>query len=184
MKLAVTLGLGVAILTAPVMAETTAPYAGQDARSITSLTADRVAGLKRGDGLGYALPAELNGWPGPLHVLELQDELGLSDTIAADVRAIREAMLAQAISLGEALVAAEAALDAVFRAPSPSVAAINAATAEAAALEAKLRAVHLSAHLATAPLLTRHQSMLYKRARGYAAAGAHRHVHGSNELHP
>jgi hypothetical protein len=28
--------------------------------------------------MGLALPAELNGYPGPIHVLELSDKLGLS----------------------------------------------------------------------------------------------------------
>jgi hypothetical protein len=37
-----------------------------------------IADLKAGRGMGLALPAELNGYLGPIHVLELSDKLGLS----------------------------------------------------------------------------------------------------------
>ena len=63
----------------PAHAET-APYAGQDVREIKALSPERAEGLKAGAGLGYALAAELNGWPGPLHVLELADDLDLSSS--------------------------------------------------------------------------------------------------------
>lgn len=46
------------------------PYAGQQQRSITSLSADDQLALRAGQGWGLAKPAELNGVPGPLHLLE------------------------------------------------------------------------------------------------------------------
>ena len=49
------------------------PCAGMQARSIKALSEQQVADLKAGRGMGLALSAELNGYPGPAHVLELSD---------------------------------------------------------------------------------------------------------------
>lgn len=144
-----------------------APYAGQETRTVKALDAETMDGLRAGAGLGYARAAELNGWPGPLHALDLGDELQLSDEQARQLDALREDMLARTVPLGRELIAAEMALDRLFAEGAPSVEAVEAATLRIAAIEARLRAAHLITHLATAPVLTRHQTMLYKRARGY-----------------
>jgi hypothetical protein len=54
------------------------PYAGMQTRTIKALSEQQIADLKAGRGMGLVLPAELNGYPGPAHVLELSDQLGLS----------------------------------------------------------------------------------------------------------
>ena len=54
------------------------PYAGMQARSIKALSDQQIADLGAGRGMGLALAAELNGYPGPSHVLELADKLDLS----------------------------------------------------------------------------------------------------------
>ena len=55
-----------------------APYAGMQNRDVKALTEQQVADLRAGRGMGMALPAELNGYPGPMHVLELADRLSFS----------------------------------------------------------------------------------------------------------
>ena len=50
------------------------PYAGMQARPIKALSEQQVADLAAGRGMGLALAAELNGYPGPSHVLELADD--------------------------------------------------------------------------------------------------------------
>ena len=45
------------------------PYAGQQARTIKALSDDDLAALRKGEGMGMAKAAELNGYPGPAHVL-------------------------------------------------------------------------------------------------------------------
>ncbi|WP_420003910.1 Spy/CpxP family protein refolding chaperone [Arenibacterium sp. LLYu02] len=159
------------------------PYAGQDSRAIAALSEEHIAGLQAGAGLGYAKAAELNGWPGPLHVLELADELDLSPEVQAQVEALRQEMLDAVPPLGLALIAAEEELDHLFDRPDLSAAEVEAATTKAAAIEAKLRAAHLVAHLKTAPLLTPHQRMLYASARGYETHAGHHAdpmAHGKN----
>ena len=54
-------------------------------------------------------------------------------------------------------------------------AAVHARTAGIAALNGRLRAVHLEAHLAQAALLTPSQNARYAELRGYGADGGHRH---------
>ena len=44
-------------------------------RSIKALSDQQIADLGAGRGMGLALAAELNGYPGPSHVLELADKL-------------------------------------------------------------------------------------------------------------
>ncbi len=52
------------------------PYVGMEKRAVKALSEQQVADLRAGGGMSPALPAELNGHPGPLHVLKLGDKLG------------------------------------------------------------------------------------------------------------
>jgi hypothetical protein len=52
------------------------PYAGQQ-QSVKALSDEEMSTLLSGQGSGFAKPAELNGYPGPAHVLELAGPLGL-----------------------------------------------------------------------------------------------------------
>jgi hypothetical protein len=55
------------------------PYAGMERRAVKALSEQQTADLKARRGMGLSLPAELNGYPGPAHVLELAEALRLSD---------------------------------------------------------------------------------------------------------
>src|SRR6516165_12280402 len=90
------------------------PYAGMQTRTIKALSDQQIADLKAGRGMGLALPAELNGYPGPVHVLELSDQLGLSAEQKARVQALFESMKAEAVPLGAKLLEQEAALNEQF----------------------------------------------------------------------
>src|SRR5437762_7610764 len=96
------------------VAQSSRPYAGMQARAIKALSAERIADLKAGRGMSLALAAELNGYPGPRHVLELGGQLGLTDQQRADVQGLVDAMTAEAIPLGEKLIAEEAELNALL----------------------------------------------------------------------
>ena len=164
---------------APAQAQQASPYAGEEQRAIKALSEADVQGLLEGAGLGYARAAELNGWPGPLHALELRDALSLTAAQVQRMEALRREMKAEAVPLGRQLIAAERALDTLFASGAPSAADVEAATARIGEIEGRLRAVHLVAHLRAAPVLTRHQTMLYGRARGYSDPQGHGgHLHG------
>lgn len=90
------------------------PYAGLQQRGVKALSDQQLGDLRAGRGMGLALAAELNGYPGPLHVLELADRLQLSSDQAQRVRGLYEAMKSEAIAVGEKLIAAELELDRQF----------------------------------------------------------------------
>ena len=148
-------------------------YAGQQSRSVKALSNEQVEGLKAGAGLGYAKSAELSGWPGPLHILELADELSLSAEQRLRVEELRQEMLAKAKPLGIKLISAEQSLDRVFAQTDPKAEDVEKAAQQVASIEAELRAVHLTTHLLSAPLLTDEQKAIYQRERGYAGHTGH-----------
>ena len=147
------------------------PYAGMEARPIKALSEQQVADLKAGRGMGLALVAELNGYPGPSHVLELADQLGLSDAERNTVRGLFEAMKAETIPIGERLIAQETALDKLFAEHKVTPETLAAATAEIGGTQAKLRDAHLRYHLSTVALL-QIAIKRYAELRGYAEGKA------------
>jgi hypothetical protein len=163
-------------------AQTAQPYADAAGRAIKALSAEAIADLRAGRGMGLALAAELNGFPGPLHVLELADDLKLSEAQRAAVQAQFVAMKAEAIAAGEAVIAAEAALDRQFAARGATAESLAAATAEAGLAQARLRAVHLRYHLLTTEVLNPEQIARYQVRRGYAEAGGA--AAGGGAAHP
>jgi len=164
-------GLALAAHSGAVLAQT-AGYAGQQTRAIKALSEQDVAGLLEGQGAGFAKAAELNGYPGPAHTLELKDPLGLRPDQVAATEALMLAHKARARTLGAALVDAERKLDALFAAQAASAASIESATREIGVLQARLRAEHLATHVAQTALLDVHQVQRYSVLRGYAAAQA------------
>src|SRR6516162_8953269 len=71
------------------------PYAGLEQRTIKALNDQQLSDLREGRGMGLALAAELNGYPGPLHVLELADQIELSGEQRERVRQLYDSMKAE-----------------------------------------------------------------------------------------
>ncbi|MCP5075832.1 MAG: hypothetical protein GY947_21395 [Rhodobacteraceae bacterium] len=149
------------------------PYAGQQEREIAALSASDIDDLVNGRGWGFAKAAELNGFPGPLHVLELADELRLTSAQIERIQAVFDVMNAEARELGKAYVGNEALMDEAFESGVITDEKLNTLTENSARIRARLRATHLSAHLKTKPILTRHQIMSYNKLRGYAEQAGH-----------
>ena len=95
-------------------AQSQQPYAGLQARSIKALSDQQIADLRAGRGMGLALAAELNGYPGPMHVLEHFNALGLTEAQRAKMQELFAAMKAEAIPIGEQLITQETHLDRQF----------------------------------------------------------------------
>jgi hypothetical protein len=95
-------------------AQAQTPYAGMQTRPIKALSEQQVADLGAGRGMGLALAAELNGYPGPSHVLELADKLELSAEQRASMQGLFDSMKAEAMPLGTKLIEQEAELDKQF----------------------------------------------------------------------
>ena len=149
-------------------AQSNQPYAGMQTRPIKALSAQQVGDLKAGRGMGLALAAELNGYPGPMHVLELADRLGLTEQQRAEIKHMFDAMKAEAMPLGEQLIAQESELDRLFASRSITPDRLTAATAAIGASQGALRNTHLKYHLSTAAILSATQMHRYAELRGYA----------------
>jgi Spy/CpxP family protein refolding chaperone len=155
-----------------------APYAGLQTRPIKALSAEQIADLRAGRGMGLALPAELNGYPGPRHLLDLADQLGLAPSQKDSLQSMFDAMKAEAIPIGERLIAQESELDGLFARQLATADSIAAATAAIGETQARLRNAHLKYHLATVALLQPEQIERYRQLRGYGdAAPSIQHHH-------
>lgn len=168
-------GISLSLLASVAMAQS--PYAGMQTRPIKALSEQQVADLKAGRGMGLALPAELNGYPGPVHVLELADQLGLSADQRARIQSLFDSMTAEALPLGATLLEQEATLDRQFADRSITPETLKAETAEIGATQAELRNTHLKYHLQTAQILTPDQMQRYSTLRGYGSATPMEHQH-------
>jgi hypothetical protein len=146
------------------------PYAGEESREIKSLSADDLEELKRGGGWGLAKAAELNGVPGPAHLLELRDEIRLSSGQVDEITRVFEAMRARAIEQGEGLISLERELEQQFRQGTVTAETLRGLLRQIADVRAELRYVHLSAHLEMDRILTAEQVSEYNRLRGYTLA--------------
>jgi len=157
------------------LAQSHQPYAGLQTRSIKALSEQQIADLRAGRGMGLALAAELNGYPGPMHVLELADALDLSGEQRAKVKELFTAMKAEAIPLGERLITQEAELDKAFAGKTITAATLAASTEAIGATHSALRQTHLKYHLFTVEVLTPAQIQRYAELRGYKEGVQHPH---------
>ena len=153
------------------------PYAGMQGRSIKALSDQQIADLNTGRGMGLALAAELNGYPGPSHVLELADKLELSAEQRASVQRLFDSMKAEAMPLGSKLIEQEAELDRQFASRAVTPESLKASTAAVAATQGTLRETHLKYHLSTGSILTQAQMTKYAELRGYDSGHKRQHHH-------
>ncbi len=156
---------GLLMMTVATLAQ--APYAGMQTRQIKSLSDNQIADLKNGRGMGLALAAELNGYPGPAHVLELADKLTLSADQRAQVQRLFDSMKTEALPLGAKLIEQESELDRLFASRSITPETLKTSTTAIAATQGELRETHLKYHLFTVAVLSQDQIRRYGELRGY-----------------
>lgn len=142
-------------------------YAGEEKRLIKSLSADDIHQLKNGKGWGLAKAAELNGIPGPIHLLQMKDKITLSKKQQERIQALYKDMKAKAIPLGKRLIKLEQELNNLFATKTMTKQGLSQQLEKIAKVRKKLRYVHLAAHLETPNILTVHQIEQYNRLRGY-----------------
>jgi hypothetical protein len=148
-------------------AQSQSPYVGQEYREIKALSPQEISDYLSGRGMGLAKAAELNGYPGPAHVLELATELNLTADQKVKTEALFRTMQARAIHLGKELVEEEHALDRLFASHSVTPEALDSSLARIGKLQAQVRQAHLDAHLEQTTLLSPPQIKQYNRLRGY-----------------
>ena len=100
-------------------------------------------------------------------MLQLANELGLSDAQRKGTDALYANMRQRALSIGRQIVEAERTLDRAFANGAIEPATLRSQVTAIATLQGELRAVHLEAHLAQRSLLTPEQIAQYDVIRGY-----------------
>lgn len=157
------------------------PYAGRTQLPIKALTAETVDAYRQGAGMGLAIAAELNGYPGPRHALDLAEQLQLTPGQRSRLQAIFDPMHTEAVRLGAEIVDLEAKLDTGFSQSKMTEAELAALTRDIADRQGRLRFGHLKAHIATKEVLTPAQIQAYNRLRGYSENEANHAHHAHSE---
>ena len=171
--LVVVLG-GLAPVVAVSAAAAQSPHADLARHATKALLAEQIEDLQAGRGMGLALPAELSGYPGPRHVLDLADELDLDADQQRAAQALFDEMQAGAVPLGERIIEGEAALERSFATGEATEAGVHEAVLDLARLQGELRAHHLRYHIVMRELLTPQQIASYQELRGYTVGqGGH-----------
>ncbi|MGB5295721.1 MAG: Spy/CpxP family protein refolding chaperone [Thermoanaerobaculia bacterium] len=173
----VTLALWLAMV-ASVTGQTAAdqsPYVALEGREIKALSPEQIEGYEAGLGMGLAMAAEMNGYPGPRHVLELRDELDLTEAQIQSTERVFGAMQEAARGLGRQIVTQERELDRLFAAHDMDTSRLSERVMQVAELQGQLRAAHLLAHLEMMQVLSHEQIERYIELRGYRAAGHQAH---------
>jgi Spy/CpxP family protein refolding chaperone len=130
-----------------------------------------------GQGAGLAKAAELNLYPGPLHVLELAQQLRLTEAEKASTEQVRDLMLRDAIRLGKFIVEKESELDKLFAGRKIDEAQLRSLVGVISNLQGELRVLHLGSHLEMMRILTPEQIKRYAELRGYDNAGGQHQSH-------
>ena len=124
---------------------------------------EQVVGTGRGFGMAFA--ADENGYPGPLHVLELKDRLKLSAEQEAKMQHLMHAMFAESKPKSARLLEAEATLKRLFADRTADEATVRAAVDGVERARREVRLVHLLTHLKTRDLLSEEQRRIYHETR-------------------
>ena len=145
------------------------PYAVLRGTAATGLLPEEVEGLVSGKGMALALSAEVNGYPGPRHVLDAAEagQLTLQPDQRAAVERLNTQMLKEAQAKGQEILQAEAHLAERFREGHIDDSSLRESLEHIGQLRAQLRFVHLRTHLTTRALLTAEQIGRYNTVRGY-----------------
>ena len=176
MKTLTLLAISMMIFTGAVQASKQAPYAGQEQRPVKALSSAEIDGLLSGKGMGLAKAAELNHYPGPKHVLQVEKNLELSQQQQFKTQQLYTAMKREAVRIGLLIVEEERRLDELFALTTVTDELLMSGLNKIAILRGELRYVHLKAHLQQKTILSSEQIRRYDQLRGYKNHQGH-HAH-------
>ena len=152
----------------------TSPYVGQEIRRIKALSQNDVEGLLKGTGRtfgGMAKVAELNSYPGPIHVLDADEagQLELTSEQKQKTKDVYDVMHNNSVKLGKQLIDIEQEVDAAFKNETITEQFLQEKITESAKNYGELRFGHLRAHLSMVDILTPKQIKRYDKLRGYTS---------------
>ncbi len=125
-------------------------------------------GLLNGEGMGLATFAEMNGYPGPKHVLELKDQLGLTQDQVLKTEGIMKGVQVSAKQTGQEIVELEEELNKLFETGKITEKTLRARLDNIGKLRGQLRFIHMQAHVKMKGVLSDNQIQKYVELRGHA----------------
>ena len=155
-------------------------YAELLGAEIRGIPSETVEGYLAGEGMGMALPAELNNYPGPRHVLDFGEVLELTEQQTSQIQSLFDIMQTEAIELGKLILEDEAGLEQAFRSNAVDEEYLKNQLNRIGQLSSELRFVHLRTHLATVEILSPEQITHYNELRGYGGMSAN-HEHSQHK---
>jgi hypothetical protein len=155
------------------------PYIGQEQRAVKALSEQEINDYLNGRGMGTSKAAELNHYPGPRHVLDEADKLGLSAEQLAQTREVHADMERNAKRIGSEIVRKEMELESLYANRYATNDNTRRVVTELARLQADFRLAHLNAHLTMRDILSQQQIAMYDKLRGYDGNTMHQagHMH-------
>lgn len=157
----------------------TSPYRELQTSEIRGLSEKEIRELRDGLGMGLARAAELNGYPGPRHLLDAVEagQMYLTPEQLHAVERLFDGMSSRARRLGEEILREERALETAFRQGLITEPELQRRVRQISQLQAELRLVHLQTHLETKKHLTTYQVERYNSLRGYDQSGGNQGDH-------
>ena len=149
-------------------------YSGQETRLIKSLSAEDIDALEQGTGDafgGLAKLAELNGYPGPRHVLDLATSLQLTAVQKKLVENMNNTRVTEAQVVGKEMVRLEQEMNDMFTDGTITKETLRQKLEKSSELYGQLRYIHLKYHITMLDILAPDQVKLYNKLRGYSENG-------------
>ncbi len=153
------------------------PYIGMETRDIKSLSQKQIADYLDGKGMGFSMVAELNSYPGARHVLDMAEQLQLSEKQIKKTNVIFQLMKIEAKKYGAALIEKEREIEYLFATKKIDAKKLNELTNGSAKIKAQIRLAHLNAHMSQQKILTEEQINKYDELRGYTVSQSQEHKH-------
>ena len=141
-----------------------ASFSLSDSTTKMNIPPDR-EGLLNGEGMGLAAYAEMNGYPGPKHVIDLKDQLGLTQDQLRKTETIMKGVQVSAKLAGEEIVKEEEELNKLFEAEKINEKLLRARLDRIAKLRGELRFIHMQAHVKMKTILSTNQVQRYNELR-------------------
>jgi hypothetical protein len=146
------------------------PHVGQEKRVAKGQSEKEAGDYLGGRGTDLSKVAEMNGYPGPGHVLEETQKLGLSAKQLEKTQRVYDSMTHSASRIGKAILHKEAELASLFAEQKATPENTERLLKELANLQADLRMVHLNGHLSMRQILSKPQIEKYSQVRGFQNA--------------
>ncbi len=139
-----------------------------------SLTYQEYTAYKTGKNMAMAKVAEVNNYPDPAQVLDMQKELKLSENQKSQLKTVNDNLKRKAEEMGNLILKEEKKLNDLFASAKVNEGSLIYYTNKSGLFQGELRNAHLRAYLKAHAILTADQLKKYNKLRVYSGKGISR----------